>query len=272
VPSGVFPTSSQVGSETTFSAIPEILKAPPGLDVAIDGVHGDLWVDGSAYAQVRSNNTPLHFDSGAIEAAMPGFRWIGKPRSPEVVSFHATLAGDPGFDDLAEKPTTLRAIVSGGLYAYRLAGIIPLVSGARFQDGATAAIIKGVFRRTSSVELDLRTRRIVIHVDTGFPRVLLVNRRRQEMIEGDSHDQFNGGHRVGLFSGSAILASEQRLTFPSSRNRDRVNLDDEWLREAELAFLEWVPKGYFRTQIEVNDFRTVDTTITPNAMSSGGAE
>jgi hypothetical protein len=261
-----------VGSETTFSAIPEILKAPPGLDVAIHAVHGDLWVDGSAYAQVRFNYTTLHFDSGAIEAAMPGFRWIGKPQSPEVVAFPVTLAGGSAFDDLVGKPATLRAVASGELYAYRLAGAIPLVSGARFENGTRAAVIGSISRRPSSVQLDLRTRHIMTPVDTRFPRILLVNRRREEMLEGDRYDPLNRGHRVSLFSGLLIYASEQRLTFPSSAHRDRVNLDDEWLREAELAFLESVPAGHFRTRIEVNDFRMVDTTITPNAISSGAAQ
>jgi hypothetical protein len=273
LPSGVFPASLQVGSEATFSAIPEILKAPPGLDVAIHAVHGDLWADGSAYAQVRFNNTTVHFDCGAIEAAMPGFRWIGKPRSPEAVSFSLTLAGDSAFDDLVGKPaTTLLAVASGELYAYRLAGAIPLVSGARFENGTRAAVIGSISRRPSSVQLDLRTRHIMTPVDTRFPRILLVNRRREEMLEGDRYDPLNRGHRVSLFSGATIHASEQRLTFPSSANRDRVNLDDEWLREAELAFLESVPAGHFRTRIEVNDFRMVDTTITPNAISSGAAQ
>jgi hypothetical protein len=82
---------------------------------------------------------------------------------------------------------------------------------------------------------------------------------------------------VVLPSGQPVLVAGDNSPSPSlefvaqaDEMRDRVNLDDEWLREAELAFLESVPAGHFRTQIEVNDFRMVDTTITPNAISSGG--
>ena len=134
-----------------------------------------------------------------------------------------------------------------------------------------AAIVGGVSRRSSSVQLDVRARDIAMSAEPMFPRILLVNRRRKEMLEGDSQRRLTVTHRVGM-GGPRVHGLDQRLHFPSPVSHPGVVLDDEWLRDAELAFLGWVPAGRFRTPIEINNFRMVDTTFSTGGIPSQAAQ
>ena len=69
----------------------------------------------------------------------------------------------------------------------------------------------------------------------------------------------------------AILAYELKLSF-NSKPPQYEQVDQEWLRDAELAFLERVPAGYFRTQLDVSDFRLSENPFGQSGISPGSTE
>jgi hypothetical protein len=261
---GTFPASPQIGFDTTFPADIQIQKAPAGRDLFIHSVEAGLLLNGTEQARVEARNTPIEIKRGGIEAALPGFRWMGRPESFQVVA-GLTLGSGSTFERLAGRPATLRGTVGGTLRYYRLAGTIPLTSGARYDGGSTAAIVESVSRHSSTVSLVLRTRSIAGVDESGFPRIVLINRKRLEVVEGESQESGSNMRLVG-FAGPIVQGSEWKMGFPFSTQRASIILDSEWLRDAELAFIETVPAGSFNAPIEIEDFRLADATATPQGM------
>jgi hypothetical protein len=268
-PDGDFYANPQLGRQAMLTATPQVLHSPPGVDVAIQSLGGELRLDKDTHVALRGEFAPV--DAGGIEAAMPGFRWIGN-RHLEPATLTLLEAGKTTLDQLLAKPATLAATLEGQLYAYRLAGTLALEPGSRFEKRTAAALVQSVTQRANAVRVVLRVRDMQIPENPGFPRILLVNRRRGEMLEGEDQQQSSIARLASLLGPAVISASEQAILFASSSEPNQQSLDQDWLRDAELAFLERVPAGYFRTQIEVKDFRITDKPFARRAAAAGATE
>jgi hypothetical protein len=262
--SGVFHADPKLGSGAEVTATPEVIEAPAGRDLSMM-VEGNLRLD---------QETDVHFsgitgvvDSGGVEAAMPGFRWIAylQPNPP---TFTVARNGEVSFEELVRKPGVLQATISGELFTYRLAGAIPVTPGARLESREVATIVERVLRRPNSVQVELRVRQVQVPSLSRFPRLLLINRSRGEMLEGAGQQESSLGDISGLLGPTLMSASKRAFAFNSSTHPIPQDLDDDWMRDAELAFLEWVPAGRFRTGIEINDFRMTDAPFVQREVSN----
>jgi hypothetical protein len=244
--------------------IPEVIEAPAGRDASMS-LDGKLRIDQERH--VRFDGYAQMVDSGGVEAAMPGFRWIGYvQREPE--TFNVARDGEVSFEEFVREPGALQATIDGELFTYRLAGAIPVTSGARFETREVATIVERILRRPHSVQVELRIRQVQVPSASRFPRLLLINRRRGEMLEGAGQQQSSQTDVSGLLGRTMISGWKQTFAFHSSTQPIPQDLDDDWMRDAELAFLEFVPAGRFRTQLEIRDFRITDAPFVQSEASN----
>ena len=94
-----------------------------------------------------------------------------------------------------------------------------------------------------------------------FPRCLLVNPARREMVMPGPSEHHR---RLSRFVLGGVNGFEKTLPFPLevvNVGQRIARIDNDWLADAELAFLEWVPVGSFQTPLRVEDFRMHDATF-----------
>ncbi len=264
-PDGAFLALRESGGEMLIRAAPEILRPLPGSDFTV-GMAGELQVDASTRASLSGPS--VRIDAGGILDALPGFHWAGG-RSTTAPPLQMETAGPAAFDDLVEKPGSLRGEIHGRVYGYRLAGAVRVEAGVRLDKGWATALVRSVSREGPQVKVVLRSRQIQVgRQDREFPRVVLANSARKEVVAGTSQTRSSSTYSGGLVSAFRRVAQDRVLLFPAEENEGGLLLDDRWLAEAELVFLEPVQKGWFETKIHISDFRTRDITFDPKARSA----
>ena len=263
---GSFPAEREGAGAMEISGQIEARSGSPGLDFEIRQITGELLPHQEDRVFVLSRTVCKSSVLGrGEEAALPGYRWAGDHR-PESTSIAIRTLGGPTFDKLIAQTGTLNATARGRAFRYRLAGTVPLSVGARFEKGSAAAVIRRISRDEAELHVTLRDRHLPSRLDPQpFPRILLVNPARREMLMAGP-DEIRSLTFLALYLvGSGILGTERTLPFPlklSDGEEGMARIGDDWLADAELAFLEWVPAGRFETTLRVEDFRMHDATFT----------
>jgi hypothetical protein len=232
----------------------------------IQVLQGEVQVGQATRASLA--NISVQNDAEGIPAALQDFHWLGG-RRPATPPLSIETEGPATFDDLVARPGSLRADVRGLVYRYRLAGTLPLETGARLDKGWITALVRHVSRNDSQLRIVVGARRIQIPpLGSEFPRVVLVNTSRKEVLLGTSRIQSSSSYTFGFARGYHRIGQEEALVFPEEGEENRMPLDDDWLAQAELAFLERELEGSFRTSVHIPDFRTHDTTFDPQDRSA----
>ena len=64
-----------------------------------------------------------------------------------------------------------------------------------------------------------------------------------------------------MLNAPALNSLELTLRYPLELNSGTggaIKIDRNWLAAAELVFLEWIPRGEFRTEFRIDNFRIND--------------
>ena len=271
-PDGAFKASRDSSNAMRITALPTFKGISPKFDFEISAADGNLLIGDETREQVRIGFIPAR--GGGIEAAMEGYRWLGD-KKPAVQPIEIRTLRPESFDDVISKAGTLQANVYGDTYTYRLAGTIPLEVGARFEEGS---VVRRVTDGDAVLHVVLRHRFIGSQLsDVKFHRVLLVNPKRKEMTLGVAHERRRFPASGVSLWGPLVLSREATFAFrlgPQGGDEASV-LRGDWLDDAELFFLEWVPAGRYQTSLQLADFRTRDATfdkqnVTSSSVSSVG--
>ncbi len=261
---GAFQAEREGGGVMAIRGQIEARSGSPGLDFEIRQITGELTPRlGDPAFVLRRNSCASSALGRGEEGALPGYRWAGNQR-PEPTPIAIRTLGWPTFDELIAHPGTLSATARGRAFRYRVAGTVPLSVGARFEKGSVAAVIRRISRGEAELHVTLRDRHLPSRLDPRpFPRILLINPVRREMLMAGPDESRKRFHRT--LTGSGISGTERTFPFPLElTNGDEVvaRIGDDWLADAELAFLEWLPAGRFETTLRVEDFRMHDATFT----------
>jgi hypothetical protein len=267
-PDGSFLAERESGGVMVIRAAPELLQSIAGRDL-------DVWVLESEWRAGPSTRTRLsadgiRIDAEGILAALQGFRWASGQR-PSAPPLYLKTRGSVAFDDLVARSGSLRAKISGVAYSYRFAGTIPLQTGARLNRGWVTALVRHISRTDSQLRLVLHCRRVQVGQavlgELQFPRAVLVNTIRKEVLVGTSRVEPLNLDIFGFASGYRSAGQEEAIVFPAE-GEDGLVLDDAWLAQAELAFLQPQPEGWFQWQVHIPNFRMRGTTFDPQARSA----
>ena len=262
---GAFQAEREGGGAMAIRGQIQARRGAPGLDFEIRQITGELAPQQGDRAFVFSRSSCKSSALGrGEEAALPGYRWAGDQR-PVPTSIAIRTLGWPTFDTLVAQTGRLNVTARGRAFRYRLAGTLPLAIGARFQKGSAAAMVRRISRSEAELHVTLRDRHVTPSwlAPRPFPRILLVNPARREMLIAGPDENRRRFHR--MLPGAGISGTERTLPFPLElKNADEVvtRIGDDWLADAELAFLEWIPAGRFETTLRVEDFRMHDATFT----------
>ncbi len=254
-PDGAFVAERESGGVMQIRATPELLRSTAGRDLVIR-VSESEWRLGPS-ARTRLSADGIRIDAEGILAALHGFRWAGGQR-PSAPPLYLKTREPVVSDDLVARSGSLRARITGYAYGYRSLGTIPLQTGARLNRGWVTAFVRHISRTDSQLRLVLHCQRIQVGQavlgDFQFPRAVLVNTIRREVLVGTSRAESLSPSAFSFASGYQNIGEEQAIAFPAE-GEDGFVLDDAWLAQAELALLLPEPEGSFQWPVHIPDFR-----------------
>jgi hypothetical protein len=178
------------------------------------------------------------------------------------------LIREADFSRYANGKGTYRGRAAVELTREEVVGTLPAQAGATFQDGAYRVVVDEV--RVASERLGIRAR--ISDARTAFDRrptpmyaFYLRNRPRGEAM-GSSVIPLQQNLLLprllpGLSFGSAssssgFSATEQFIRFPPSYapERDRLDMDDAWIADAEIVIVRAISEGSVSRPLEIPDF------------------
>ena len=269
---GAFNASRTSDNRMTIAATPRFLSLVPVTDFEIESIKGEWRLKDNSQVPVRATFTPAQMQG--IEADLGEYRWLAG-QQPAPAELELKTMGQTTFDELMSKSGTLEAEVYGQAYSHRLAGKIPLTVGQRFEKGPVVAVIRRINEGDSALHIVLRQRLIQsVFGRVRFPQVLLINDARKEMSLG-TRQAGRSFQPSGIFMlGPLIISREETYAFPlGAQDGDALpGSSNDWLADADLAFMEWTSEGRYQTTLRLADFRTRDATFDPQTLSSSSGD
>ena len=250
-------TSEVEGSYVSISGVPRIAGAAPDEDVELRFLKGAL--QPASGNRVPQRDSYATYGDAAIRT-LPGHAWFGR-RGPRISPLRVMTVKPELFQDLVGSSGTYIGEARGGRYSYRRLGAVPLRAGTRFHQGSVASIVRSVSTRPTEVLVVLRQRYVGSSLRRDKPpKVLLVNPDEKRAL----HEISQTAHSVpysNVLPIAAVNCVEKTLRYPLELNSGadgRIKIDQDWLAGAELVFLEWVPRGEFRAEFRIENFRIND--------------
>jgi len=163
---------------------------------------------------------------------------------------------------------TYSAQASCILYKYDIVAVLPLESGTRYDKGSDHAVIVDVLRETAGCEIILRESSANMMFDRkkaknnpgyvvmdNFKKIyILCNKKRGEAFLPEKNMKIDF---ISVLSWQKRLqVNTQRLRYSSINNKNEIlpEINEEWLKDAELLYVEAVPIGEFSRQLSIEDF------------------
>ena len=257
-PGGDTFTSEVEGSDVSISGLPRILGAASDEDVELRLLTGEFHTARGRHVPQRHTSSEMYGD--AAIRTLPEYAWVGRQGPP--ISRLRVMALKPElFQDLVGSSGAYVGEARGERYSYRRLGAVPLKAGMRFHQGSVSSIIRSVSIRPAEVLVVVLQR----HVRTSLrrdksPKVLLANPDEKQVLR-EINLNVNQIAYANILGTPSVNCLELTLRYPLELNSGTggvIKIDRDWLAAAELVFLEWVPRGEFRTEFRIDNFRIND--------------
>lgn len=171
----------------------------------------------------------------------------------------------------ASQAVTLTGNVDLVVSKYVVAAEMPLVRGARYDNGSEHIVITDVLRQGEGIEIVLHRSRpqllfgqadwspaaaaaVLASIDHGKTAYVLRNLRRHESVI-EQLDQGVDLSAIALIGSRRLLQQNVRLLFGPEQNVLTPDLSEDWLADAKLVRLELVPIAEFPMRLTAEKLR-----------------